>query len=125
LIETPAEIIAHHASMEAAEAFVAYRKRMGKAYALTERAAVRVAKSLQIIRDQGGCPDDALDMAQEHAWRTIKPEWYWNAKRQEGRSLRLVNDGNTDDPRNTGTDASARRIAFAARAGRTPTDDCF
>lgn len=88
-----ADALAQVASEEAATAFVDYRKGMGKRYALTPRAAQMIARSLQTIRDQGGDPDEALDMAQERGWMTIKPGWYWNAKKSEGRNLRVVSNG--------------------------------
>lgn len=126
MIETPAEIIAHHASTDAAEAFAAYRKGMGKRYHLTARAAALVARSLATIREQGGCPDEALDMAQERGWMTVKPDWYWNAKQQEGRALRVVNNEQlTRIRQHSDAHAADSRIAIAARVNRTPSEGSF
>jgi len=81
MIETPAEIIAHVASPEAASSFVAWRKRVKKP--LTEAAALRIIKTLIAIKTAGGDPDDALAMAEEHGWQTIKAEWYFKMLKQE------------------------------------------
>lgn len=85
-IETPAEILAHHAGIDAADGFVAYRKKMKKP--LTERAALLIAKTLAHINATGGDAALALDLAQEHGWLTIKLDWYRrvaNGNRQENR----------------------------------------
>lgn len=85
MIETPAEILAHHASKEAADSFVAWRKRVKKP--LTETAALRISKTLAAIRAAGGDPSDALAMAEEHGWQTIKAEWYFKQVKAEGGTL--------------------------------------
>jgi hypothetical protein len=113
MIETPAQILSHHADAEAADAFIAWRKKIKKP--LTERAAVMIAKSLSAINADGGDATEALDLAQEHGWQTIKPDWYWRQKNGNGHRQA----GHPD------TDATARQIAFAARAGRSPSEDCF
>jgi hypothetical protein len=81
MIETPAEIIAHVTSPEAASSFVAWRKRVKKP--LTEAAALRIIKTLAAIKAAGGDPDDALAMAEEHGWQTIKADWYFKMLKQE------------------------------------------
>lgn len=81
MIETPSEILAHITSREAASSFVAWRKRVRKP--LTEAAALRILKTLAAIQAAGGDPDDALAMAEEHGWQTIKAEWYFKMLKQE------------------------------------------
>jgi hypothetical protein len=112
VIETPAEILSHHADAEAADSFIAWRKKIRKP--LTERAALMIAKTLAAINAAGGDATEALDMAQEHGWMTIKPDWYWG---------KINGNGNRQTTANA--DAANRQIAFAARAARTPGEDCF
>lgn len=113
MIENPTDILAHHADREASGSFTAWRKKIRKP--LTERAALMIAKTLADINAAGGDATEALDMAQEHGWQTIKSDWYWRQK-----------DGNRN--RQAGSscaDAADREIAFAARAHRSPSEDCF
>jgi hypothetical protein len=81
MIEAPAEILAHHCTKEAADSFIAWRKRTRKP--LTEAASLRIAKTLAAINAAGGDASDALAMAEEHGWQTIKPEWYFKMVKQE------------------------------------------
>ena len=53
MIETPSDILCHHANRDAVDSFIAYRKKHKRA-ALSERGAVMIAKSLQEINAQGG-----------------------------------------------------------------------
>ncbi len=78
MIETPSEILAHHASKEASDSFVAWRKMIKKP--LTERAALCIAKALMDIKAKGGDPDDALDLAQVRGWRGIEVDWYFSQR---------------------------------------------
>jgi hypothetical protein len=78
MLETPAQILEHDASTDAVRSFIAWRKATKKP--LTERAAILVSKSLREITGSGGDADEALDLAQEHGWQTIKPHWYWKIK---------------------------------------------
>ena len=113
MIDTPTDILAHHADRDASDSFTAWRKRIRKP--LTERAALMIAKTLASINAAGGDATEALDMAQEHGWQTIKSDWYWRQK-----------DGNGNrQAGSTRTDATDREIAFAARAHRSPGQDCF
>lgn len=113
MIETPTEILAHAAGHDAASSFIAWRKKTRKP--LTERAALMIAKTLAAIQVAGGDAAEALDLAQEHGWQTIKLEWYQKVKH-----------GNANHTRgHSATDAADRQIAFAARAARTPGEDCF
>lgn len=108
MIETPAEIIAHHCDRSAADSFTAWRKRIKKP--LTETAAIRIAKTLAAINAAGGDASDALGMAEERGWQSIKLEWYFGQRNSAGVS---------------GTDTASVEITFAARAGRSPSADCF
>ena len=101
MIETPTEIIAHHASQAAASSFTAWRKKSRKP--LTEAAALRIAKTLGEINAAGGDASDALGMAEEHGWQTIKADWYFklsppksvapNMTPQDGRMEGCLLDG--------------------------------
>lgn len=114
MIETPSQILCHHAGREAVDSFIAYRKKHKRA-ALTERGAVMLAKTLAEINAAGGDATEALDIAQERGWQTIKAEWYWRDK-----------DGNGPNVKKGGrADATARAISFAGQARRTPSADSF
>jgi hypothetical protein len=68
-------------SERAVSSFIAYRKKT-KRNALTETAAKRLAETLKAIFNAGGDPDDALGMAEERGWLTIKADWYFKEKGQ-------------------------------------------
>lgn len=108
MIETPAEILAHHASPEAAASFVKWRQRIRRP--LTEAAALRIAKTLAAINAAGGDASDALGMVEERGWVSIKKEWYFEQTAREN---------------NSPADAGNREITFAAGFARTPGRDCF
>lgn len=82
MLETPSQILEHEASSDAVRGFIQWRKMTKKP--LTERAALLVSKTLREITGQGGDADEALDLAQEHGWQTIKPDWYWRLKHGNG-----------------------------------------
>lgn len=113
MIETPTQILSHHADPEACDSFIAWRKRTRKP--LTERAALMIAKTLAAINAAGGDAAEALDLAQEHGWQTIKPEWYWRQKNGNGNSTAGHSRADTGD----------RQIAIAAGFARSPGRDCF
>ena len=113
-IETPAEILSHHADIYAVDSFIAYRKKHKRA-ALSERGAVMLAKTLAEINKDGGDASEALDIAQERGWQTIKAEWYWNDKHGQSTHGSASSNANA---RNQQADAAA---GFA----RTPSGDCF
>jgi hypothetical protein len=115
MIETPANILSHHADSDAVDSFIAYRKKHKRA-PLSERGALMIAKTLRSINENGGDATEALDMAQEHGWQTIKEDWYFGQKRTTTRNSNC----NTSN-----SDATARAVAFAGTARRTPTEDCF
>jgi hypothetical protein len=110
MIESPNEILAHHATAAASASFVAWRKRIKKP--LSETAAIRIAKTLAAINAAGGDASDALGMAEERGWQSIKEEWYFGKR-------------NSNKGGNPGTNANADTIANAARAIRSPSADCF
>ena len=113
-LETPAEILSHAASNDAASSFVAWRKKLRKP--LTERAALSIAKTLAAINAAGGDATEALDLAQEHGWQTIKADWYWSIKN---------GNRNSQASRNSAANAGDKQIEFASKAGRTIGDDIF
>lgn len=76
----PQAILDQFASPSAVVSYIAYRKRHKKGGALTETAAKRLAAGLAEILQRGGDPDDALAMAEERGWITVKPDWYFNEK---------------------------------------------
>lgn len=108
MIETPAEIIAHHCDRIAADSFTAWRKKIKKP--LTETAAIRIAKTLAAINAAGGDASDALGMAEELGWQSIKMEWYFGQRNRAAVS---------------GTNAASIEIANAASFARSPSRDCF
>lgn len=114
MLETPEQILSHHADADACDSFIAWRKKLKKP--LTERAALMLAKTLSAINASGGDATEALDLAQEHGWQTIKENWYWKVKN---------GDRNNHKRADTVSDTASRQIAFAARAIRTPGSDCF
>lgn len=100
---TAREILCSWASPNAVDSFMAYRRKHKRGGPLTETAATRLAASLREIFDSGGDTDDALGMAEERGWISIKPDWYFNAKgRQHGKP--------------TGDDPALRTILNAARS---------
>lgn len=82
MLETPSQILEHEASADAVRGFIQWRKMTKKP--LTERAALLICKTLREITGKGGDADEALDLAQEHGWQTIKVDWYWRIKNGNG-----------------------------------------
>lgn len=70
------------ASSEAVDSFIAYRRKAKKP--ISDTAAKRLAASLQEIFNAGGNTDDALGLAEERGWQTVKPEWYFQSQRTDG-----------------------------------------
>lgn len=113
MIESRADILSHHADNDAVDSFIKWRKAIRKP--LTERAAVMIAATLRQINAEGGDATEALDLAQEHGWQTIKPDWYW----------RIKNGNNRHNQTSTTPHATNRAIDVAAGAIRAPREDCF
>ena len=98
------DVLCRWASEEAVRSFIAYRRKQ-KGKALTLTAAKRLANNLQEIFNNGGNTDDALGLAEERGWQSIKPEWYFNAT-SNSRSTR------------TGGGHNALMAGFAAYASK-------
>jgi len=109
-IETPAEIIAHYATAAAALSFVSWRKKIKKP--LTETAALRIAKTLAAIAAAGGDASDALGMAEERGWMSIKEDWYFGQRNNNAGAV-------------SGPNAANCEITIAAGFARSPSRDCF
>ena len=86
------EVLCRWTSGEAARSFVAYRRKQ-KGKALTLTAAKRLASNLQEIFNAGGDTDDALGLAEERGWQSIKPEWYFNDKQRADRGANRPGSG--------------------------------
>jgi hypothetical protein len=117
------EVASHlelYASPDAVRSFISYRKRH-KAGALTVTAAKRLAATLRDIMGQGFDPDDALGMAEERGWQTIKPEWYFKEK-GNGAGNRLPE---TSGGRANRADPALEQIARLAGIGAASRDDRF
>ena len=105
--ENPAvAALAAWASPAAVASFIAYRRKAKGGFTLT--AAKRLAENLKAIFNGGGDPDDALGMAEERGWQTIKPEWYFREKSS--------GDGNRNRQAESSGDRQLRLIAVAARS---------
>ena len=72
---------------DAARGFIEYRAK--RKPALTDRAVALQVGKLAQIRDRGGSPDEALDLAALRGWQAIEPDWYF---REKGKA-----NGRTDD----------------------------
>ena len=68
-------ILSQEASANAAASFLAYRRKT-KGGALSATGATRLAATLRQISQLGHDPDDALGMAEERGWQTVKLDWY-------------------------------------------------
>lgn len=113
-------ILTKWCSEESARSFIAYRRKQ-KGKALTVTAAKRIASTLQEIFNAGHDPDDALGMAEERGWQSIKLEWYLNSKGNGygNGSQALCQYGNRS------TDSGSESIARAASFDRSQITDMF
>lgn len=113
----PAEALSHHADADAVDSFIAWRKARKKP--LTDRAAKMVAKTLADINAAGGDATEALDLAQERGWLTIKSDWYWNDKNGNKSNNSMAGAGRAS------TNAGTVEINAAARIRRPQERDLF
>jgi hypothetical protein len=86
------DVLCQWASPDAVNSFVAYRRKQ-KGKALTLTAAKRLASNLKEIFNAGGDTDDALGLAEERGWQSIKPEWYFNDKQRADRGANRPGSG--------------------------------
>lgn len=110
-----AAILSEVASQAAVNSFIAYRAR-NKSKALTVTGATRLAGHLRAIFASGGDPDDALAMAEEKAWLTVEPDWYFKQKGNQngnGNRLRIASDRREDR-----VDPALEQIARLAGLGQ-------
>jgi hypothetical protein len=98
------------ASPGAVASFIAYRGRT-KAKALTLTGAKRLAQTLKEIFNAGGDTDDALGLAEERGWTTVKADWYF-------REQRGGESGRGQDKPGTGMAAAFADLAADIAAGR-------
>jgi hypothetical protein len=96
------------ASEDAVKSFIAYRKK-SKSKGLTLTAAKRLAASLQEIFNAGGDTNDALGLAEERGWQTVKADWYFQSQRTTQRGK--------------GGQGSGMVAAFAAVAARSAAEE--
>lgn len=100
------EILSKLATPEAAASFAAYRIKMKKP--LTETGATRLNAQLEKILQAGHDPDDALGLAEERGWQSVKAEWYENEKGQQ--------NGNRDSRNTQGRRAGTHDSLLAGLA---------
>lgn len=110
----PADILCEIATPKAVKSFLGYRRKIRKP--VSEVAAERIAKTLTSIANQGGSPDDALGMAEEKGWQSIKAEWYFKEAQ---------NDQSPQQNRQSAADDRFGRIADAAVRNRAPSRPDF
>lgn len=104
------------ADPEAVSSFMAYR-RMRKGGALTLTAAKRLASSLREISNAGFDPNDALGLAEERGWQSIKPDWYFREQKNDNRSFDPRAFGGTQ-PGRGGHPSGLVGAAMRSRASR-------
>lgn len=78
----PTDTLSLHANADAVSDFWEWRKK--RKFPVTDRVARTIAGHLMEITREGGNATEALDMAMEQGWRTIKPDWYWRQKNGNG-----------------------------------------
>ncbi|MEM9524798.1 MAG: hypothetical protein AAF982_12590 [Pseudomonadota bacterium] len=95
-------------SAQAAESFVAYRKKIRKP--LTATAAERLARVLKKIFEQGRDPSDAPAMAEARGWASIRPDWYF-------RKVEQHDERSDHTPRSGSSDGNGRGAHHGLMAG--------
>lgn len=109
-----AAVLEAWAPPKAVASFMAYRKKT-KAKALTMTGAERLAKGLAEIFAAGFDPGDALGLAEERGWVTVKPDWYFRERGGENGAHNSPQRPNGPGPR--GAAGIVAGFAAAARQG--------
>jgi hypothetical protein len=104
-------ILSEYADVEAVKSFIAYRKKQRKPLTLT--AAKRLSDELRTITDRDGDPSDALGMAEERGWQTVKADWYFKGSSKGANNENHLNANKTD---------RLQRIVSAAASGTSSQD---
>lgn len=97
---------------------------MKKPLSLT--AARRLVKALSQIEAEGGNAADALGMAEERGWQTVKPDWYFSkSKHEQNERLHHPASQRRDKPLRAASagDAFAERLAFVGSNRGSPQTD--
>lgn len=119
-ISDPARVkLIQFASEDAVDGYLAFRKTT-KAKGTTARAATLIANQLSAIIDQGGNPDEALDMAQLQGWQGLHADWYFNKKRQDNGNSNH-NSGTVNGGRMAGSETTAEIADRATRYAQRRT----
>ncbi len=95
------------ASEAAVKSFIEYRKK-SKSKGLTLTAAKRLASTLQEIFNAGENPDDALGLAEERGWQTVKADWYFQSQRTSERGKTGARSGMAEAFASVAADCAAR-----------------
>jgi hypothetical protein len=95
------------ASEAAVKSFIEYRKK-SKSKGLTLTAAKRLASTLQEIFNAGENPDDALGLAEERGWQTVKADWYFQSQRTTERGKTGARSGMAEAFASVAADCAAR-----------------
>lgn len=124
MLETVSEILEREASEDAVAGFIEWRKALKKP--LTTRAASMIAKTLREIKRCGGDADEALDLAAEHGYQTMKAAWYWDIQRRSEPQLKTINGGrNGQSNNNQRSDPALEQIARLAGLEQAQGDGCL
>jgi len=112
------------ASRDAARSFIDYRRKLRKPLTLT--AAKRQADQLCQIFQAGCDVDDALGLAEEKGWQSIKADWYFKAKEQDNARQSINGSRNrTSQGHQNGPDPTLERLARLAGVVQAPSDGGF
>lgn len=105
------------AGSEAVDSFIAYRRKAKKP--ISDTAAKRLASSLQEIFNAGGNTDDALGLAEERGWQTVKADWYFQSQRTSERGKGGARSGMAEAFASVAADCAARERNRAENPERT------
>ena len=112
------DCLAAWASEAAVKSFIEYRKK-SKSKGLTLTAAKRLAATLQEIFNAGGNTDDALGLAEERGWQTVKADWYFQSQRTSERGKGGARSGMAEAFASVAADCAARERNRAENPERT------